>query len=227
LTVPATTEQRQLILEALRHRRGRYNAQRAAQLSGVPERTVYEWATRRVLVPDYAAASPKQWSYRDLVYLRALAWMRSAGMERNRAAERVAFIRARMTNATGGVPLLHTDGRVLLWADGTDEITGEQIFGGLEWLVRHFDLLDPVDDISGERMWGPNLVHPSARTVISPWVLAGEPCVRGTRIPTTSLLALRRERGLSPKGIVRLYPGLDVADVDDAVALETRLRGAA
>jgi uncharacterized protein (DUF433 family) len=67
----------------------------------------------------------------------------------------------------------------------------------------------------------------SYRTSISPWVMGGEPCVRSTRIPTAGLYALRSERGLQTERIVALYPGLDVAHVEDAIKLEERLCRAA
>lgn len=60
-----TKDQQQLVLFAFRHPRGRYSAERAGQLSGVPARTLYDWAEARVLITDYASAHPKAWSYRD------------------------------------------------------------------------------------------------------------------------------------------------------------------
>src|SRR5687768_10711416 len=52
--------EREDLLHALRVPRGRYNAERTAQLSGVPERTVYHWATSGVLVPDFADSAPEE-----------------------------------------------------------------------------------------------------------------------------------------------------------------------
>jgi uncharacterized protein (DUF433 family) len=57
--------------------------------------------------------------------------------------------------------------------------------------------------------------------------MGGEPVVRATRIPTASLHALHSERGLDAERIVALYPELDSEQVDDAIALEDRLRHAA
>jgi uncharacterized protein (DUF433 family) len=62
-------------------------------------------------------------------------------------------------------------------------------------------------------------------TSISPWVLAGDPCVRGTRIPTAAIRALREDRGLTFANIVELYPGLSTEAAEDADLLERRLRG--
>lgn len=83
-----------------------------------------------------------------------------------------------------------------------------------------------VEEVEQRTLWGPDLVTPSARTRISPWVMSGEPCVRDTRVPTSTLYALR-PRALTSAAIVKLYPGLDEDDIEDALELEAKLRGEA
>jgi uncharacterized protein (DUF433 family) len=91
---PVVTEsERRLVARALRQPRGRYVAERASQLSGIPARTLHDWAAAGVLVPDWGGARPRAWSYRDVVYVRLLAWLRSKGMDRASAAARVAQLR--------------------------------------------------------------------------------------------------------------------------------------
>lgn len=68
-----TSAERALVLRALRYPRGRYRAERASQLSAIPARTLHDWATADVLVPDWFAAKPRGWSYRDVIYARLLA----------------------------------------------------------------------------------------------------------------------------------------------------------
>jgi uncharacterized protein (DUF433 family) len=93
-------------------------------------------------------------------------------------------------------------------------------------MLQSFDLTAAVEDFGREsRLWGPDLVTPSAHTVISPWVLGGEPCVERTRIPSASIYALRTERGLDTADVIGLFPGLDKEAADDAYELESRLRG--
>ena len=93
-------------------------------------------------------------------------------------------------------------------------------------MLQSFDLTAAVEDFGRQsKLWGPDLVTPSPRTRISPWVLGGDPCIDRTRIPSASIYSLRTERGLETAEIVRLYPGLDNAAADDAYELESRLRG--
>jgi uncharacterized protein (DUF433 family)/DNA-binding transcriptional MerR regulator len=225
-----SAEEREQLLHALRVPRGRYTAARAAQLSGVPERTVYHWATQRILVPDFADGRPKHWSYRDLVYLRLLAFLRSHQVDLDAAAAVTRRLRADFASGTGHIETVVSSvagGLSLGPQMREDQLTGQQAFDTMVAYVETFDLLAPLESDSPRHVWGPNLVRPSRRTAISPWVLSGEPVVRGSRIPTATLYALATTRQLRPVDLVELYPVLDEDTVGDALELENRLRAAA
>lgn len=212
-------------LLSLRHPRGRYASDRAAQLSGIPRSTLYDWQRNDVYKPDFAGGSPMAWSYRDLIFVRVLAWLRNeVKTPRPEAAARVRALKQYVA-AGNPVTVLNAD-RDTLAVDGdvTSPLEGSsRLFSDM---LRSFDLIAAVDDFgSHAKLWGPNLVNPSAHTYISPWVLGGDPCVAKTRIPSTSIYALRTERALSTAEIVNLYPGLDRRSADDAYELESRLRG--
>jgi uncharacterized protein (DUF433 family) len=217
-----------MVRQWLRYPRGRYSAARASQLSGVPKTTVYDWAKNGIVVPDLAGAKPMQWTYRDLVFLRLMAWLRAHDMPRDLAADRLSGLRRlleRGRDTTGTT--VRSDGTVFLVdADEWDKVTGVQMIAASLFLVPEFDLTASIEvpEFGRTRLWGPNLLHPSPRSSISPWVMAGDPCVRETRIPTATVLALRTERGLGRSAIRDLYPVLDGDDVDDALELEERLR---
>jgi uncharacterized protein (DUF433 family)/DNA-binding transcriptional MerR regulator len=220
----------QMLRDALRFPHGVYSGRRAAQLSGVPERTVYRWAATGALVPDYFQERPKGWSYRDLVYLRLVAWLRSHNLPLTDVTSKVGEWRACFETATDNADtVVHADGvGVARGRFEIDELSGQAV---LEPLVEHtvrFDLLARLEEDSRpRRLWGPNLVRPTHYTAISPWILSGEPVVRGSRIRTGSLYALRADRGLANADIVALYPHLEAAEVEDAIQLEHRLRQAA
>ena len=221
-----------MIAYALRHPRGRYNAERTSQLSGVPKSTVYDWRRDQILVPDFTAANPVTWSYRDLVLLRLVAWLRQGGMARSLAAEKVSSVR-RQLSAGAEVRSIHATKWDVVLNDvhgvGLDD-DRDNLLPSPEFysLLGTFDLHEPIEELRpgrDQQLWAPDLVTPSTHSAISPWVLAGDPCITGTRIPTASIFALRTERALSNDAIVSLYPGLNVEAVDDAVGLERRLRG--
>jgi uncharacterized protein (DUF433 family) len=174
------------------------------------------------------------WSYRDLVFLRLLAWLRQGGMQRSLAAAKVDDLRRQLSEGVEvrnihatkwDVVLNDTHGDAL--PDDRDNLLPSHEFYSL---LGTFDLHEPIEELRSRRheaVWAPDLVTPSEHSGISPWVLAGDPCVRQTRIPTASIFALHTERALSPVAIVSLYPGLSVEAVDDVIALERWLRGGA
>lgn len=210
-------------LYALRHPRGRYSADRASQLSGVPVSTVYDWQRNDIYVPDLAAGHPMAWSYRDLVYLRLLAWLRQQRMQRPTAADKVRRLK-RHVERGGEVQVIRADDRTFLVDDEpVGRFDGSTVL--FASLLDSFDLLATVEELGQGRLWGPNLVAPSEHTYISPWVLGGDPCIDESRIPTSAVFALREERGLDTAAIVELYPGLRSEAADDAYLLERRLRG--
>jgi DNA-binding transcriptional MerR regulator/uncharacterized protein (DUF433 family) len=226
-----TLEERTQLRDALRMPRGRYGAERAAQLSGVPTRTVYHWAQTGTLVPDYDE-SPKSWSYRDLVYLRLTAWLRATHLPLPTVVDVVDTARRRFAEPDApGSTVVSTDGVGVALSEGfaVDALTGQRVFETMVDNVTTFDLLAPLEapELGRGHLWGPNLVRPSRHTSISPWVLRGEPVLRGSRLSTGALYALRTSRRLKVADIVELYPGVDEDAVDDAIELETRLRMAA
>ena len=69
------------------------------------------------------------------------------------------------------------------------------------------------------------LWQPESRVVIDPRIQFGEPCIKGTRIPTESIASLN-DAGESSDRLTKLY-GLNRTDVEAAIAWERRLERAA
>lgn len=153
-------------------------------------------------------------------------------MQRSLAAVKVDGIRRQLSEGVEvrnihatkwDIVLNDTHGDAL--PDDRDNLLPSQEFYSL---LGTFDLHEPIEELRSKRhgaIWAPDLVTPSVHSVISPWVLAGDPCITRTRIPTASVFALHMERALSATAIVSLYPGLTVEAVGDVIALERRLRG--
>jgi uncharacterized protein (DUF433 family)/DNA-binding transcriptional MerR regulator len=219
-----TPEERRSIARALRRPIGRYNAERAAQLSGVPSRTLYHWAKEGHLKPDFGDWEPKQWSYRDLVLARLFAWARSKAMPLATTEREMADLRRRLASRQldPSHRLRATPIGIYPEGESVDHVTGSAAMPSVLEFLDTFDLLEPVDH--SKAMWGPSLVHPSTWTAISPDVFAGEPIIRHTRTPTSALYALQEDRGLDVAEIVTLYPGLRPEQVADGLELERRIR---
>lgn len=55
------------------------------------------------------------------------------------------------------------------------------------------------------------------RITINPAVCTGKPCIRGLRFPVSRLLGLMAS-GETKEGILKAYPCLQAADIDQALA---------
>lgn len=214
--------------QAFRVPRGRYSYDRASQLSGVPTRTLHHWARTGFMVPDFSDLMPKMWSYRDLVFLRLAAWLRTMRMPPAKVAALVNDVQFRLEDPHDETRIVKSDGRVAMLGELLEDwFTGQTIIKDVApRLLDEFDLLAPIDvgDLGRKRLWGPNLLFPTSRTSIAPWVMGGEPVLKNSRIATGSLYALHQERGLDVEAIARLYPGTEPESVRDAIRLEDHLR---
>jgi uncharacterized protein (DUF433 family) len=161
-----------------------------------------------------------------------MAFLRQGGMERYTAAQQIERLK-REVERGADVEYIYANKKTLVVdAERTSRTTGESLlpFGTLSGLFRAFRLQEPIKELTGEhqirRLWAPDLVRPSEHTFISPWIMAGDPCVLDTRIPTASIFALRTERGLSNRQIVALYKDdLTREAAEEAFVLESQLRG--
>lgn len=227
-----TAEELRAVKRALRRPVGRYTYTRASHLAGIPQRTLHDWANKRVFVPDFNDETPKQWSYRDLVLVRLFAWLRSHRFDPARGSKRVLGVRRGLESGEVDPeqPFRSIDGSFFVGDETTDAASGATPFGTMLGLLDVFDLIAVADSIDGppppelRAVSGPNLVRPSQHTAISPWVYAGEPCIRRTRLPTATIWALSDEQGLGDEEIANLYPGIEQTHVHDAIALERRVR---
>lgn len=219
----------QFLWRALREPTGEYSTRRASQLAGIPMRTVSDWAAAGVIEPDYPSSRGRRWSYRDLVLIRLIGWLRSKSVSREVAAERVRTLRSVFDEGDDSFDVIRGDGTHLFYGDeGVDRWTGQRTLGDFAAaLLDRFEISVPgaSAELGARRnLWGPDLVEPSPLTRILPWVQGGEPCVVSTRIPTASVAALVNDRQLPPGSVVGLYSGLTLEAVDEAVRFERSVR---
>ena len=222
-----TAEEAKVITESLIRPLGRYDSARASQLSGIPRRTVNYWFQHELLVPD--DVDERLWSYRDLVYLRVFAWLRTKKMPPEVAAAEVRELKKAVIHGVRVTSVRSQGSELLLGNEAVDRMSGEMVFASIAPFFAELDLvaISRSADLEVGRYGGPDLLSPRSRVTIRPWVHSGEPCIRGTRITTMAVYSLAEDRGLEAKNIVRLYPGTSVRDVREAIDLETSLRAAA
>lgn len=208
---------------------GCYEATRAAALSGVPARTVYDWAKKGVVVPSISREKEMLWSYADLMGLRIVHWLRhpKGDVGDQRPATAMTRVRAALgelqqrgldlwDDARSATPLVvDRAGRIHIAQDDTVSDLGGQLLAG-----DLLDLLGPFD--GGDGGAGPDLRRPRPHLRIVPGRCAGEPHLEGTRL-TTSTIAALAARGFGLDDIARLYPDEPLSGLGEAIDLERSL----
>lgn len=206
---------------------GAYTADRAAALSGVPKSTLYYWARKGHLRPS-VSLTPRLWSYKDLLALRTIYWLRqpkkafevevrSTSMTKvRRALEQLQDLNLDLVEAGQPVVAVTMNGDIVLDKDAMPL----QLVNG-QYIKRELiNILGPFDGLEGTR--GPDLVWPRPTVQIVPGKISGAPHVSGTRLSTQSIYALRR-RGFSMAHLARIYPFVAEDSLRDSVDLEEQL----
>src|SRR5680860_533635 len=150
---------------------GTYEVGRAAALSGVPERTIYDWNLKG-LVPASVPGKQLLWSYGDLLTLRLVYWLRSHKPEDEIPRTRLDDVRAALEQlgdelweqALDGrdVPTIrvNVDGRIIRLDGPPRTMDGQQVLPSI-------DLLAPGHAI--------DLRRPRPHLRIVPGRVSGEP----------------------------------------------------
>lgn len=209
---------------------GAYTAERASALSGVPQSTIRWWAGHDVLVPSVSRSRVALWSYRDLMSMRVVYWLRQrktttagAAVPRSsmkavrRALEKLRHLELPLVDASGRVSVrVNGDGEIYVDAPhGLESSAGQLGHGDL------IDLIAPFDTREG--LHGPDLARPRPELRIVPGKLGGSPHVAHTRVETRALAALADD-GLPLEIIHKLYAYLTGTQIAEALDLETQLQ---
>ena len=146
-------------------------------------------------------------------------------MEPMWVGQRIQAVRRWLENPASEVSLLRSQGRSMIVGDEpVDRVSGELLIPEVVGFIAAWDLFASLPETRRQHLWGPDLRRPTTRIQIIPWVMAGEPCVERTRIPTSTIWTLHDQRGLNPPRIAHLYPSLSEESIVESIDLETRLR---
>lgn len=201
---------------------GHYEAERAAALAGVPPSTLYYWARTGLILPSVSAEREKLWSYRDLLTLRLVRWLRTPKDDPSIARTTMSEVRQlldkvgddlwRVDEAGRDVPtiLVARGGSVVLDERPRSMLGGQYLLNGDE-----LDLFAPFE-------MGVDLRVPRPRLRIVPGKVSGEPHLAGSRLTTRTVAALA-ERGFPIGQIAKLYPREDRVALREALEFERSL----
>ena len=198
-----------------------YPAPIAAALSGTSMRQLGYWRSSArggpLLRPEHAGGSRLLYSFRDVVALRTVAYLREdVSLQRIRRAvetlrdlgSREHLSRYRLV-ADGGSVVWVTDDDAMNPAGGVDLVLRPR----QEVLVRLGDVLSPFTNAAGVRV--PDFTQPRPKLQVDADILAGYPVVAGTRVPF-DLVAGLVAGGVPAERVGDYYPGVGAAAAQQA-----------
>ena len=211
---------------------GFYSVAQASRITRVPKSTLYDWKSLGIIVPSvqvfkHGKVDIEGYSYADLTIIRITRALRQD----------------RLTLDSVGIALSHLFDRLgppsKGWADANVYIEGNKIYAekkdnwgttaatqfGQKVETRLFgDLFTELRDCEepGEILVPRDLVP---FVEINPNKMGGQPVVRGTRLPTAMVAALR-DMGNSIAEIVRLYMTVSRQFIEKAIEYENYLNTA-
>ena len=193
-------------------------------LTGATKGQLASWRGGNVplLVPEIARRPRALYSFRDLVALRTVVYLRSeVPLQRVRKAFQTLQDR----------DLTDHPSRYQLWTDGDSVflVNGDTAMDlvrrpGQEMLAGLNDVFAPFRNFRDQEVV--DFLHPRERLEVRERRLGGWPTVAGTRVPFDVVADLVGDGEISPDEVPEFYPTVSALDVPDAVSFAKQVRQA-
>lgn len=193
-----------------------YEPRLTAALSGVTPGQLSYWRRSAkgrapVLVPEYATPRRSLYSFRDVIALRTVAYLREeSSLQRIRLALET-LRNLGESDHLSNYRLVATGGTIALLAG--DEAVDLIDRPGHHLIADFVEVLRPFTNRRGDRI--PDFQHPRENIEIREDVMGGFPVIRGTRVPY-DLVADLLEDGLKPDDLDSFYPSVSAGAARDA-----------
>lgn len=195
----------------------------ASTLTGATVNTLRRWSRHGLIQPEISAKRPMLYSFRDLVALRSVCYLRSeVSLQMIRKA--IAHLPEQEFTEHLSEYKFATDGvTVVVWTDdGFVDLVknpGQFHFVTLAEIYRPFRNQAKKEVVDFER--------PRKRIEVTPGRLGGFPTIAGTRVPYDTIAQLQRgPNALKPEDVKRFYPGVSKAAAVDAADFAQEVQAA-
>ena len=185
-----------------------------ATLTGTTTRQLYSWRSKGVLIPEVQASSPALYSFRDLVAVRTVAFLRSqvSFQKVRRAFENLRKLDYQDHPSTYR---FGTDGKTIAIEDRNGMVVdlvdfkGQMLMFSLEEIFREFTNFDGNKVVDFER--------PLPNLEVNPRRMGGWPTIAGTRVPYDAVSDLLADGFYSPADVNRFFPSVNADEAVDAL----------
>ena len=195
----------------------------ASTLTGASVNTLRRWRRDGIFAPELSPMRPMLYSFRDLVALRSVCYLRSeVSLQKIRRA--LANLSEQDFTRHLSEYQFATDGKtVVLWTeDGFIDIVDKPCKFNVVTLVEIYrpftnQAEKPVVDFE----------KPRKRIEVAPGRLGGFPTIEGTRIPYDTVARLQQgPKAVRPEDVKRFFPGVTKGAALDALNFDEEVRAA-
>lgn len=198
-----------------------YTPELAVKLSGATPYQLTKWRRQGLLVPEVQPSRPPLYSFRDVVALRAMVFLRAKTSAQKLSMAwgkldvvAVADHPAAFTFGTDGkVIFVQTPrGDVVDLTDKTGHTVAEYTFE---------ELFQEFENFKGNLVV--KLERPGRSLVVHPRTLGGFPVIEGTRVPFDTIAQLVDDEDIFAEDIPAMFPRVSVEAARDAVEFSRSL----
>lgn len=206
---------------------GFYTTAHVSRLTGIPMSTLYDWRERGIVRPSLQVMEGEKiaaegYSYADLTLIRIFKALRDKKLSFDSVGSVLRHLYARLGPPTKGWAKEHVfvvDGHIFVDRPDPWEVTADA--GQKVAEVMFGDLFDELRDLEE----GASLIVPTQfrkDIQIDPNIMGGEPVIRGTRLPT-STVATMLDRYKSIEKLAALYKPISREKLERAIEYERHL----
>ncbi|HYQ76184.1 DUF433 domain-containing protein [Cellulomonas sp.] len=193
----------------------------AAALTGATPAQLRHWRDSGLVVPEVRPFRPPLYSFRDLVLIRSVAYLRA-----HLSSQKVH-------KAMLGIPdvmdaVVHpseyrfgTDGETVYLGTESGEAIDILRRRGQTSLFTFDDMLSEFRNFKDERV--ADFARPSAHLEVAPGRVGGWPTIEGTRVPYDDVARLVDNETVFPEDVQAFYPSVSPAAARDAVEFAERV----
>jgi len=207
---------------------GFYSTSQVSRLARIPVSTIYEWRRRGIIRPSLELVeggllADEGYSYSDLTLVRIIKALRDRHLDFDSAANALRHLYARLGPPDRGWAneKVYVIGN-RIYVDRPDEwqVTDATEFGQKVIEMFFGDLFEELREGDEEASI---IVPPQYRNYVqvNPGIMGGQPVVRGTRLPTTTLVALLADHDISE--LKKLYRRIPPEKIEKAIEYERYL----
>lgn len=207
---------------------GLYSTSQVSRLARVPVSTLYDWRRRGIIRPSLELLSEglvadEGYSYSDLTLIRILKALRDKHLDFNSAAKALRHMYERLgpPNRGWANEKVYVIGN-RIYVDRPDEweITDATELGQKVMETLFSDIFEELRDMDEEASI---IVPPQFRRFVQvkPEIMGGEPVIRDTRIPTSTIVALLADHDINE--LKKLYRRIPEGNIEKAIEYERYL----